>query len=156
MPLSNVPRVHCVEEELAEAPKNFETILMGCMKYKLQEPQDQSKEELATLLADHILEDMTCHFTPWQQYRGGGALGMADASRGLKGNRDHGLYPQHRPKELHKRVAMGTTLAYRPSDGTGGAMWGGGYTQLQVSTQAHKVAHPERDSQTTDRVRGIV
>ena len=98
--------------------------------------------------------DLPLH--PVERLYMGRRLYMLDASVGSTGDWVQRLNPQHRPKELHKRVAMGTTLAYRPSDGTGGAMWGGGYTQLQVSTQAHKVAHPERDSQTTDRVRGIV
>ena len=73
---------------------------------------------------------------------------MADVLGGLTYERAWLLRPQHGPKKLHQRKAVGITLAYIPSDGTRGAIYGGGNTQLQILMQAHKMAHQEGDDHT--------
>ena len=72
--LNDVPELHQVKQGLAVAPKGAEIILMGDFNRRLQEPGYKREEEVVMALKNHDMEDMTCHFTPWQQYRGGRRL----------------------------------------------------------------------------------
>ena len=94
VPPSNMPTVHYIEQALVAAPKYVEIILMGNLNVMVWEQRDQCEEEMTMAFANNGLEDMTCHFTPWQQYiGGGGALDVADTFGGSKCDGAQGLRP---------------------------------------------------------------
>ena len=59
-----------MDQELVENLKGLKTILLWYLKSHLGEPRNNPNEYLATKIADHILEEITNHFTPQQWYRG--------------------------------------------------------------------------------------
>ena len=69
VPPNDVPTVHQVEQLLTENPKWVETILMGDLNERLEEPCDKREEDLTTSLADHGLEDISRYFTSRRRYR---------------------------------------------------------------------------------------
>ena len=65
-----------MEQALTENPKGLEIILLGNLNARLRglntrlgELRDKQKEELATALSNHGLEDVNRHFTPQHWYR---------------------------------------------------------------------------------------
>ena len=63
MPPNNVPVVHSVEQVLVANPKGVETIFLWDLNARMGETRDERKEELATELADHVLEDIARNST---------------------------------------------------------------------------------------------
>ena len=47
----------------------MEMLLVGDLKFRLEQPHDRCKEELATIIATNSLEEKTCHFIPRHHYR---------------------------------------------------------------------------------------
>ena len=65
VPPNDAPAIYCVEQDLEEAPRGVEVILLGGLNVRLQEPHNKHKEELAMALANCGMVNMTTHFTQW-------------------------------------------------------------------------------------------
>ena len=68
----NAPTVSHMYQALGNAPMGVEVILMINLNARTREPCDTQEEELATVVVDCGLEDMTANFIPRRRYRGDG------------------------------------------------------------------------------------
>ena len=64
MPLNGVAAVHHVDQSLGDNTKGIETIFLGYLNSRLEEPRDEREEDLETSLGNHGLEYVRRHFTP--------------------------------------------------------------------------------------------
>ena len=55
MPPNDMPAVYQVDQALAAKPPEIETILMGDLNARLEDPRNNSEDDLATSLAYHGL-----------------------------------------------------------------------------------------------------
>ena len=70
VPPNDAPYVHRIKQALDEAPKGMDIILLGDLNIRLRELRDSREYELATVLADSRMGDMTAHFMSRWRYRG--------------------------------------------------------------------------------------
>ena len=67
--LNDAPTIVRVEQTLGREENGVEIKILGDLNVRLQEPLDAREEELATVLENSGLEEMTDHFRPKQQYQ---------------------------------------------------------------------------------------
>ena len=72
MSQNDAPTIFHMEQALGQAAKGVEVIILGYINIRLGEPRITQEEELATVVVDCGLEDMTDHFMPRWRYRGDG------------------------------------------------------------------------------------
>ena len=72
MPPKYSPTVARVDQELSQAAKGVEVILLDDLNVRLREPCNTWEEELATVVTECGLEYMTSHFMPRKRYIGDG------------------------------------------------------------------------------------
>ena len=70
IPPNDAPTVSSMEQELGQAAKGVEFILLVDLNVRLVELRDAREEELVTVVADCGLEYITDHFIPRRSYRG--------------------------------------------------------------------------------------
>ena len=72
MTSKDMPAVYQVEQSLAAKPPGIETILMGDLNARLEDPRNNSEDDLVTALSNHGLEEARRNFTQRIWYRGKG------------------------------------------------------------------------------------
>ena len=72
IPPNDMPAVYQVEQVLTAKPPGIDTILMGDLNARLEDPRNNGKDDLVTALANHGLEDACRNFTQRGWYRGRG------------------------------------------------------------------------------------
>ena len=70
VPPHGMSDVHHIKQDLEEAPKRMEVILLGDLSVRLREPWDEREDEIVSTLVGSGLVNVITYFMPRRRYKG--------------------------------------------------------------------------------------